>query len=74
MDHDLSGIGVEDLLDGGAEVARQADRERERGQVAPRLDRVDRLARDAERLRERGLAELASGAEATDVVDAWMSS
>ena len=38
-------IGLEDVLDGGAEESRDLERQGEAGIVLARLDRVDRLAR-----------------------------
>src|SRR3954463_15633297 len=64
----LGVVGMEDLLDGLPEVARERDRQRQRRRVALLLDGVDGLARDVHRPRERLLRELPVGAEGTDVV------
>src|SRR3954468_1601141 len=53
------GVGMEHVLHGLLEVARQGDRQREGGRVALLLDGVDRLARDVHGLRELLLGELA---------------
>ena len=45
---------MEDLLDASAEEPGDGERQRQRGQVAAGLDRVDRLARDAQLLRRAG--------------------
>src|SRR3954447_26862502 len=50
-------ICIEHLLDRYVEVAGERERELERRDVAPRLDRVDRLSRHAERLRKLALRE-----------------
>ena len=41
-------VVMEDLLDASAEEPGDREGERQRGQVAPGLDRVHRLARDAQ--------------------------
>src|SRR3954453_1982450 len=62
------GIGMEHVLHGPLEEARQRDGQRQRRRVALLLDGVDGLARDVHRLRELLLGELARRAEGTNVV------
>src|SRR5262249_10602129 len=52
MNHFVLAIRIEHLLHGGAEEARQRDRERERGRVPLLFDGVDRLPRHVERRRQ----------------------
>src|SRR5581483_3102855 len=61
-------VCMKDLLDGGLEEARERERQSQRGDVLPGLDRVDRLPRDAQRLRELALREACQRPPVPDVV------
>jgi hypothetical protein len=54
---------IEHLLDRCREVPRERQRERQRGRVALRLDRVDRLPRDIDRGRELPLRQPTLGSQ-----------
>src|SRR4051812_31457504 len=59
---------VEDLLDGRLEVVGDGDRERQRREIAPGLDRVDRLPGDAQVLAEITLRQAARRPPLANVV------
>src|SRR3954468_19492428 len=62
------GIGMEHVLHGSLEEARERDGQRQRRRVALLLDRVDGLARDVHGLPELLLRELARRTQGADVV------
>src|SRR5512140_2513466 len=53
----LPNVVMEDLLDAAAEEARDGEGQRQRRQIATRLDRIDGLARDVQLVGELTLAQ-----------------